>query len=140
MKKSSNKLNRPGAGAIPGIIFTVIFLIGSPAINAEDISAANANDFLNSIGVCVHIQHGQDASKLIAPLQYLGVRNVRDGADQNYDMSGLILLHERAGVRVAFGPGSGATDAFINRKNGTTNNALTATITAAKQLADAGAL
>ena len=134
------KLRYIGAGATLGIIFSVIYLMGSPATNAEVVTAVSANDFLNSIGVCVHIQHGQDASKLIAPLQYLGVRDVRDGADQNYDMSGLILLHERAGVRVAFGPGSGATDAFINRKNGTTNNALTATITAAKQLAVAGAL
>ncbi|MGC9943939.1 MAG: glycosyl hydrolase [Verrucomicrobiota bacterium] len=140
MGKPSEKFNQQIAGAALATIFLMVLVTGSPATMASGITAVSANDFLNSIGVCVHIQHGQDASKLVAPLRYLGVRNVRDGADQNYDMSGLILLHERAGVRVAFGPGSGASDAFINRKNGTTNNALTATIMAARQLAAAGAL
>jgi len=128
------------AGTKFGIISAIIFACGLASINGAEVTAASANDFLNSIGVCVHIQHGQAAAKLVAPLQYLGVRAVRDGADQNYNMSGLILLHERAGVRVAFGPGSGASDAFINRATGATNNALTATITAARQLAAAGAL
>ena len=114
--------------------------LGTAAAGAAGTTAVSANDFLNSIGVCVHVQHGQDASKLVAPLKYLGVRNVRDGADQNYDMSGLITLHQQAGVRVAFGPGSGASDRFLDRRSGRTNNALTATIAAARQLAQAGAL
>lgn len=115
-------------------------VIGPPAAHAAGTTALSANDFLNSIGVCVHVQHGQDASKLVAPLKYLGVRNVRDGADRNYDMSALITLHQQAGVLVAFGPGSGASDRFVNRRGGVTNSALTATITAARQLAEAGAL
>jgi hypothetical protein len=114
--------------------------IGGTAARAAGTTAVSANDFLNSIGVCVHVQHGQDAAKLVAPLKYLGVRNVRDGADRNYNMSGLLTLHQQAGVLVAFGPGSGASDNFVNRRNGVTNNALTATITAARQLAEAGAL
>jgi hypothetical protein len=114
--------------------------IGAPGAQAAGTTAVRANDFLNSIGVCVHVQHGQDAAKLVAPLQYLGVRNVRDGADRNYDMSGLLTLHQQAGVLVAFGPGSGASDRFIVRRGGGTNSALTATLTAARQLAEAGAL
>jgi len=114
--------------------------IGTTGAHAAGTTAVSANDFLNSIGVCVHVQHGQDAAKLAGPLKYLGVRNVRDGADRNYDMSGLLTLHEQAGVLVAFGPGSGASDRFMVRRGGGTNSALTATITAARQLAEAGAL
>ncbi|MGA2557836.1 MAG: glycosyl hydrolase [Verrucomicrobiota bacterium] len=114
--------------------------IGFPAAQAAGATALSANDFLNSIGVCVHVQHGQDASKMVAPLQYLGVRNVRDGADRNYDMSGLLTLHQQAAVLVAFGPGSGPSDRFVVRRDGAANNALTATIAAARQLAEAGAL
>jgi hypothetical protein len=134
------KFNRWRAGAISAVIASVFIVVGISPAGAAKVPALSANDFLNSIGVCVHIQHGQDASKLVAPLQFLGVRNVRDGADQNFDISGLILLHQRAGVLVAFGPGSGARDAFIDRKTGATNDALTATIAAARELAVAGAL
>jgi hypothetical protein len=111
-----------------------------PTARAASTTAVSANDFLNSIGVCVHVQHGQDAAKMVAPLKYLGVRNVRDGADRNYDMTGLLTLHQQAGVLVAFGPGSGPSDRFIVRRGGATNNALTATLIAARQLAEAGAL
>ena len=111
-----------------------------PQSDAAGTTAVSTNDFLKSIGVCVHVQHGQDASKLVEPLKYLGVRNVRDGADRNYDVCGLIRLHQQAGVLVAFGPGSGASDRFVNQRRSVTNSALTATITAARLLAEAGAL
>lgn len=91
--------------------------------------AAAAWDFLNSIGVCVHIQHGDDAARIAPLLRYAGVRNVRDAADGNYDMSGLLLLHREAGVGVVFGPGSGARDGCVE-----------ATVRAARELHAAGAL
>jgi len=72
--------------------------------------AVAAADFLNSMGVCVHIQHGEDAGRMAPLLRYVGVRNVRDAADRNYDTSGLIRLHDDAGVRVAISMGSGARD------------------------------
>lgn len=97
--------------------------------NPEEIQASSVTTFLNSIGVCLHVQHGQDASRIAPLLRYTGVRNVRDAADRNYDMSGLLLLHREAGVRVVMGPGSGAHDAD-----------LPATISMAHQLHDAGAL
>lgn len=96
---------------------------------AHEIEAASANDFLNSIGVCVHVQHHQPAWALAPGLKYLGVRAVRDGADGNFDMAGLLLLHQQAGVKVVFGPGSGAHDDRIAK-----------TIAACRQLAAAGAL
>lgn len=72
--------------------------------------AFHAYDFLNSIGACVHIQHGQDAGKIAPLLKHVGIRNVRDAADRNYDMSGLILLNRIAGVKIVIGPGSGVIE------------------------------
>lgn len=91
--------------------------------------ARSAWDFLNSIGVCLHIQHGDDATRIAPLLRYTGVRNVRDAADGNYDMSGLLHVHREAGVGVVFGPGSGARDGCIE-----------ATLRAARELHEAGAL
>ena len=102
--------------------------IGTPVV-ASDKTAISANDFLNSIGVCVHVQHRQPAEKLAGPLKYTGIRNIRDGADGNFDMKGLLLLHEQAGAMVVFGPGSGAHDDRIAK-----------TIAGCKELAAAGAL
>lgn len=89
----------------------------------------SVNEFLNSIGACVHVQHGQNSAKMADILKYTGIRNIRDGADRNYNMSGLILLHKLVGVHVVIGPGSGARDAD-----------LTATIAMAHELHKNGAL
>ena len=79
----------------------------------EKKKAVPAMDFLNSMGVCVHIQHGENASRMAPLLKYIGVRNVRDAADRNYDTSGLIRLHDEAGVKVVICIGSGARDADL---------------------------
>jgi hypothetical protein len=92
-------------------------------------TAVKAVDFLNSIGVCVHVQHHQSAAQLAEPLKYTGVRVIRDGADGNYDLSGLLLLHKETGVLVCFGPGSGARDESLPKS-----------LAACKELAAAGAL
>jgi hypothetical protein len=101
----------------------------SPVANAESTTAVRTVDFLNSIGACVHIQHHQPAEKLVGPLLYTGIRNVRDGADGNFDVTGLLLLHTQAGVLVTLGPGSGAHDESLPK-----------TITACRELAEANAL
>jgi hypothetical protein len=104
--------------------------IGLPAFGAAyERPAVSTNDFLDSIGVCVHVQHHQPAELLAPDLKYLGARAVRDGADGDFDMTGLLLLHQQAGVRVVFGPGSGAGDESLPR-----------TVAACRQLAAAGAL
>lgn len=79
----------------------------------ENKKAVPAIDFLNSMGVCVHIQHGENASRMAPLLKYIGVRNVRDAADRNYDTSELIRLHDEAGVKVVICIGSGARDADL---------------------------
>jgi hypothetical protein len=112
--------------------FSCLFLaawVGSPVAIAEGTTAVSTVDFLNSIGVCVHVQHHQPAEKLVGPLKYTGIRNVRDGADGNFNVTGLLLLHQEAGVLVTFGPGSGAHE-----------DSLPKTIVAGRELAVAGAL
>lgn len=81
-----------------------------PTSAKEKTRAVSAYDFMQSIGACVHVQHGQDASRIAPLLKYVGIKNVRDAADRNYDMSGLLLLHREAGVGIVIGPGSGACD------------------------------
>lgn len=106
--------------------------MGRIPVSAQKIEgelAVSANEFLNSIGVCVHVQHGQNASKMAEILKYTGIRNIRDGADRNYNTSGLILLHKKAGVHVVIGPGSGAHDVDLQ-----------ATIVMARELHENGAL
>jgi hypothetical protein len=105
-------------------------LLAAGRVAAHETTAVSANDFLSSIGVCVHVQHHHQPAWAIAPgLKYIGARAVRDGADGNFDMTGLLLLHQQAGVKVVFGPGSGAHDEGIAK-----------TIAACRQLAAAGAL
>lgn len=102
---------------------------GDGSVRAGERRRASAWEFLNSIGVCLHIQHGDDAVRIAPLLRYTGIRNVRDAADGNYDMSGLLHVHREAGVGVVFGPGSGARDGAVE-----------ATIRAARELHEAGAL
>lgn len=82
----------------------------NPLAAKDGVEAKPALEFLNSIGACVHIQHGQDAGKIAPLLRYVGIRNVRDAADRNYDMSGLLRLNREAGVKIVIGPGSGAIE------------------------------
>ncbi len=93
------------------------------------VKAVSAAAFVGSLGVDTHVQHGQDATKLVGPLQYLGVHAIRDGADAHYDMSALIALHNAAKVQIDLSPGSGVKDADFP-----------AMLTASRQLAAAKAL
>jgi hypothetical protein len=91
--------------------------------------AARDIDFLNSLGVNTHVQHRQDAAKLSALLRFLGVRNVREALDRNYDITGLLLLHRQAGVLVDLSPGSGVRDEDLPE-----------TLSTARRMVAAGAL
>ncbi len=109
-------------------------LLSTTAISAygDDSTGVKAEavwDFVNSIGACVHIQHGQDAGKIAPLLKYVGIRNVRDAADRNYDMSGLMHLNKVAGVKIVIGPGSGVKDGDLE-----------ATLEMARELHRGGAL
>ncbi|MGU3360282.1 glycosyl hydrolase [Methylobacterium sp. M6A4_1b] len=60
------------------------------------IVAVPADDFLNSLGICIHHAQGVDAQSYVAPLKYLGVRNIRDdfGKPQGY-----VYLNKQTGVK-----------------------------------------
>lgn len=64
---------------------------------AFGIVAVPANTFLSSLGVNTHIDQGFSGSSYVAPLQYLGVRNIRSGAG---NLSELQLVHTQAGVLI----------------------------------------
>lgn len=91
------------------------FFLGASLSVQARMRAVPAYDFLQSIGACVHVQHGQNPEMIAPLLRYVGIRNVRDAADRNYDMSGLLYLHRQAGVRVVIGPGSGVVEQDLDK-------------------------
>ena len=83
--------------------------------------ATSADIFLSSLGVNTHIDQGYDATQYVMPLQFTGIRNIRDGEG---NLSSTVTLHQQTGVLV----------------NILTYADLTGIIAAAKTLAAAGAL
>jgi hypothetical protein len=81
------------------LIFLAQFLIfnGSSQAWAGDIATVSADDFLNSLGVNVHADHGVLGATYIEPLRYLGVRYIRDGERNS---SRILLIHRQTGVRL----------------------------------------
>jgi hypothetical protein len=71
----------------------------SPFANSDrrGVPAISSNTFLTSLGVNTHVDQGYDPTYYIAPLRYLGVRNIRDS---RRNLSGLIMLHEQTGILV----------------------------------------
>jgi hypothetical protein len=59
--------------------------------------AVSANVFLNSLGVNTHASQGYSISNYVTPLQYTGIRNVRDGTGT---ASTLVTLHQETGVKM----------------------------------------
>lgn len=72
------------------------------------VPATSANTFLNSLGVNTHISQGYDQSIYIAPIQYLGIRNIRDQAVNLYNT---YLLHQATGVLADISVGCEQTEA-----------------------------
>ncbi|MGO9837721.1 MAG: glycosyl hydrolase [Polyangiaceae bacterium] len=86
--------------------------------------AVRANDFLNSVGVCVHVAQGVDSpSQSATALSYAGIRNIRDDGNPAV-VTDWIAMHQSAGVHV---------DVLSNQN-------VSSTIGMATQLNDAGAL
>jgi hypothetical protein len=63
----------------------------------DGVVAASSDTFLSSLGVVTHGDQGYDAKAYVRPLQYLGVRNIREG---ERNLSGSIMLHQQTGIRV----------------------------------------
>jgi hypothetical protein len=87
-------------------------------------TAARVTDFLDSIGVCVHIAQGvDDPAKSATAMAFAGIRELRDDGDPSA-VSGWITVFQQAGVRTNF----------------IVNPDLATTLSMAKQLHAAGAL
>jgi hypothetical protein len=86
------------------IVLALGLHVSPSCILAEEINAdvkgvvtVSSNTFLNSLGVNTHVDQGYDPATYVRPLQYLGVRNIRD-SERN--LPGLLMLHQQVGVRV----------------------------------------
>ena len=88
--------------------------------NSTGVVAVSCDTFLSSLGVNTHVDQGYNPTAYVAPLQYLGIRNIRDGV-RNIGSS--VMLHHRTGIRVNL-----------------VGNDVGALVYAAKTLAAAGAL
>jgi hypothetical protein len=62
------------------------------------IASVSADTFLSSLGVNTHVSQGVSGASYFAPLRYLGVRNIRDGAGHWPQFQ---LIHRQTGVRLA---------------------------------------
>jgi hypothetical protein len=90
----------------------------APPRPEQGVTAVAAKDFLSSIGVNTHVDQGIDPATYVAPLQYAGIRNVRDTVTPPHTSAtvcGLALLHQRAGVLVDITTsGVGDLDSFLS--------------------------
>lgn len=57
--------------------------------------ATQADQFLSSLGVNVHIDQGYSGASYVDPLNYLGVRAIRTGSSRAND---ILLVHQKTGV------------------------------------------
>lgn len=106
-------------GAI-NIVFSA--LIDNPKIDAIEIDQVNtagagvqaisANTFLGSLGVNVHIAQGYNGNNYVSPLQYLGIRNIRDEA---LNIPSIYQLHQQTGVLVDIGVSCNQLGANTNK-------------------------
>jgi hypothetical protein len=62
----------------------------------KPVQAASAETFLSSLGVNTHVDQGYDPQSYVAPLRYLGVREVRDGTRH---VDGDVMIAKAIGVR-----------------------------------------
>jgi hypothetical protein len=61
------------------------------------VASVSADAFLNSLGVNTHVDQGVSGGTYIAPLRYLGVRNIRDGGRHWPQIQ---LINRQTGVRL----------------------------------------
>jgi hypothetical protein len=80
------------------IIGALCYFHAQPLVAVDaGVLADSGEAFLNSLGINTHVSQGYDPVAYLAPLRFLGVRNIRD-SERN--LSALVLLHNGAGVQV----------------------------------------
>ena len=83
-----------------------LFLLASAAAAHEpppvEVRAVSAVTFLDSLGVNTHVDQGYDPTSYVAPLRYLGIREVRDGERH---VEGEAAIAQATGVRFVINGG-----------------------------------
>lgn len=104
-----------GAAIFDGRLFN-----GAASPVAEDgddrdsaVGPGSVGGFLDSIGICIHYAQGVPMQSYVAPLNYIGLKNVRD--DFGRDIEGYVGLFRATGARVSLIAHAGAMDQNIER-------------------------
>jgi len=80
------------------LVTQVLLAVGcGQAFSDSGIASVGADVFLSSLGVNIHVDQGVSGGSYVAPLRYLGVRNVRDNGRNSSQFQ---LIHQRTGVRL----------------------------------------
>ena len=79
------------------MILVVIGGSSHAALAAGPVVAVSADTFLSSLGVNTHVDQGVSGGTYLAPLRYLGVRNIRDSG-RHYPQ--VELIHRETGIRL----------------------------------------
>ncbi len=96
------------------VLAMILQITVSPARATDNVRAASASDFLNSLGMCTHVGQGaDDPQKSAAALAFAGIHNIRDDASARH-VPDWIAMHQQAGIKVVLTM-SGPSDAVIPR-------------------------
>ena len=75
------------------LVAQVLLTLGCGQASSDlSVASVSADDFLSSLGVDIHVDQGVPGATYIAPLRYLGVRNVRD---EGRHSSQIQLIHRK---------------------------------------------
>jgi hypothetical protein len=80
------------------LVAQVLLAVGCGQASSDSgIASVSADAFLSSLGVDIHVDQGVSGASYIAPLGYLGVRNIRD---EGRNSSQFQLIHQQTGIRL----------------------------------------
>ena len=80
------------------IIAQVVLAAGCGQASSDSgVASVSADAFLSSLGVNIHVDQGVSGGSYVAPLRYLGVRNIRDGGRNS---SQIQLINRETGARL----------------------------------------
>ena len=67
-------------------------------LDIPETRAIDVNAFLETLGICIHYAQGVDVRTYVEPLNYLGIKNIRDdlGKPQGY-----VFLRKQSGIKSA---------------------------------------
>ena len=78
-------------------VLTAAYSERASSASGVGVASVSADAFLSSLGVDIHVDQGVSGASYIAPLRYLGVRNVRDEGRNSPQIQ---LIHRQTGIRL----------------------------------------